>query len=200
MTDNKKPKVGSNDAPADNFFSNLDSLRLSQDFYTEIGVAKALVKVPVRKPLKQEFIRVRDDDAYRMETAVIEFKEDREYYFVAPEVRDELPGVWIPVRLVTCISRQAVVFLWPLKLPTPDGRSNPWFDTAIEGARLAAKGWVKVVADMSLGGYQVYNAVGDLPEPEWTDHTFAQLLEVAFRDRYIGDMSHPVIQRLLGYV
>ena len=92
------------------------------------------------------------------------------------------------------------MFLWPLKLPIPDGRGKSWHDSALEAARLAAEGWVKVVADMNLSAYQVFNALGDLPEPEWPDHTFAQLLEVAFRDRYIRDMEHPAIQRLLGRV
>ncbi len=196
MTDPKDPKGKKTDNP----FADLDSLRLSQDVGAEIGVAKAWVRVPVRKPKRQEFIRVRDDDAYRMETAIIEFKDDREIFLVAPDVRNKLPGDWVPVRLVTCISRQGVVFLWPLKLPTPDGRANTWFETAIEGARHAVDGWVKVVADMNLGGYQVYNALGELTPPEWPEYTFAELLEVAFRDRYIRDMEHPAIKRLLGYV
>jgi hypothetical protein len=202
MADPKDPKapIDPKKDKTDNPFADLDSLRLSQDFGAEIGVAKALVRVPVRRPTRTEFIRVRDDEAYRMETSILENKEERETFLVAPDVRDQLPGDWAPVRLVTCISRQGVVFLWPLKLTPADGRSNPWYDSAIEGARHAVDGWVKIAADMHLGAYQVYNALGDLPEPAWPEYTFAQLLEVAFRDRFIRDMNHPAIQRLLGYV
>jgi len=164
-----------------------------------VGVKKALVRVPVRKPHRQEFVRVRNDAAYRLETGLLELKEDREFYLLSPEVRDQMPGDWVPVRLVTAINRQGVVFLWPLRLPDPDGRANAWHDTAIHAAGLAHNRWVKVVPDMSLGGYQVYEAVGELPDPEWPEHDFQRLIAVAFRDRFIREMDHPVIARLLGH-
>ena len=37
-----------------------------------------------------------------------------------------------------------------------------------------------------------------LPEPEWpTDKTFNDILRIAFKDRLIETVDHPVIQRLL---
>jgi hypothetical protein len=179
-------------------FSDLSKLRLSQDFHKQIGVKKALVRVPVRKPHKQEFIRVRPEPEYRLETGLLELKEDREFYLLDPEVRDQLPGDWSPVRIVTCINRQGVVFLWPLKLPDLDGRANSWAETAVRAADLATRQWLKLVADMALGGYQSYLATGELPEPEWPEYAFKRLLAVAFRDHIIRDMEHPVIARLLG--
>jgi hypothetical protein len=172
---------------------------LAQDFHTQVGVQKALVRVPVRKPHKQEFIRVNPKPEFRLETGLLELKEDREFYLLAPDMRDKIPEDWVPVRLVTCITRQGVVFLWPLKLPDPNGRANSWYETALMGADMATKQWVKMVADMNLGGYQTYVATGQLPEPEWPQHDFQRLIAVAFRDRVISDMGHPVINRLLGY-
>ena len=86
---------------------------------------------PVRKPNKQEFVRVNPAPEFRLETGLLELKEDREFYLLDPDVRDQLPGDWVPVRLVTCITRQGVVFLWPLKLPDPDGRANSWYETGV---------------------------------------------------------------------
>jgi len=120
-------------------FGDLSKLRLAQDFHQQVGVQKALVRVPVRKPHKQEFIRVNPAPEYRLETGLLELKEDREFYLLAPDVRDQLPGDWTPVRLVTCINRQNVVFLWPLKLPAPDGRPNSWHETALTAADIAIK-------------------------------------------------------------
>jgi hypothetical protein len=54
------------------------SLRLSQNFHESLGVKKALITVPVRKPAKQDFIRVHPDPDYRLETAVFNLKEERE--------------------------------------------------------------------------------------------------------------------------
>ncbi|GMW07798.1 MAG: hypothetical protein AMXMBFR8_25940 [Nevskiales bacterium] len=177
---------------------DIDALRLSQNFREQIGVTKALGRVPVRRPTRQEFVRVRDDDSYRMDTALLELKDENEYYLLTPDVREAMPGEWFPARLVTAINRQGVVFLWPLKLAGSDGQTNSWYDTAIEAAELATKKWVKVVADKSLGGYQTYIANGNLSEPEWPEHKFERLLEVAFRDRIVRSMDHPVIRRLLG--
>lgn len=180
-------------------FGNLDNLKLSQDFHTQVGVKKILVRVPVRKPTKQEFVRVHPDPGYRLDTAVIDVKDDREMFLLTPDMWDQLPGEWIPVRIFTAINRQGVVFLWPCRLPDPDGKPNPWHETALSAAESSITAWTKVVADMDLGGYQTYQAQAELPEPVWPEHSFNQLLKVGFGDRFIKDESHPVVKRLLGY-
>jgi hypothetical protein len=57
---------------------DLSRLRLSQNFADAIGVKKALITVPVRKPGRQDFVRVHPDPAFRIETAVIELKDENE--------------------------------------------------------------------------------------------------------------------------
>ena len=42
------------------------SLRLTSDFSASIGVKKALLSVPVRKPDKSWFVRVHPSDEYRL--------------------------------------------------------------------------------------------------------------------------------------
>jgi hypothetical protein len=61
-------------------FADLSKLRLSQAFTESVGTKKLLTTVPVRKPGNQEFVRVHPDAEYRGPFAVIELKEDREYY------------------------------------------------------------------------------------------------------------------------
>lgn len=96
---------------------DLARLRLSQDFESTLGIKKALLTVPVRKPNRQEFIRVHPDKAYRFDTALLEVKEDREVYLVSPELRADLPGEVTAKTLFTSINRQNVVFLWGVRLP-----------------------------------------------------------------------------------
>ena len=51
---------------------------------------------------------------------------------------------------------------------------------------------------MPLGAYDVSVATVKLPDPEWpTDKTFNDILRIAFKDRLIDTVEHPVIQRLL---
>jgi hypothetical protein len=92
------------------------------------------------------------------------------------------------------------VFLWEVNLPRPDGRADDWSRTALEALDMAGTKWVRVVANMGLGGYDVYTASGDLPDPTWPDLPFKDLLRIAFKDRFITDRSHPVLRRLRGEV
>ena len=179
---------------------DLSSLRLSQDFGSMVGVKKVITTIPVHKPHKQEFVRIRPEDDYQFSTAVIEMKEDRETFLIAPELWSELPGEIVPKIFLTGMTRQGVLFLWSIRLPNADGRHDNWNRSALEAAELAKKKWVKVVSNMALGGYEVYEATGELPDPEWPDLSFGEIMEIAFKDRYITGMDHPVIRRLNGEI
>ncbi len=175
-------------------------LKLSQDFAASIGVKKALLTVPVRRPDRQTFIRVHPGPDYRLQTAVIELKEERETYLVAPELWPELPEEIIPKVLLTAITRQGVAFLWPIRLPDSGGRLDEWSRSALEGASRAEDHWVKLVGNRSLGAYEVYDATGELPDPEWPDASFRELLKIAFKDRFIDSLDHSVIKRIRGEI
>src|ERR1035437_8048721 len=132
-------------------FIDLEKLRVSQDFGSMIGVKKALLAVPVRKPHRQEFVRVHPSPAYRFDTVVIELKDERgETYLVAPALRENLPDEVVPKTLLTAINRQGVLFLWPIRLPGRDGKIDTYNRSAFEIAELAQAQWVRVAANMSL--------------------------------------------------
>jgi hypothetical protein len=183
---------------------NPASLRLSQDFGDAFAVKKMLLSVPVRKPPNHVFIRVHPGEDYRLQTAVIETKEDKdkEIFLVAPALWPELAAevTFSPRVFFTTITRQGVVYFWPIRLPGADGKIDEWSRTALEAAQLAMHGWVRVVSNMSLGAYEVVPATGRLPEPEWPGLTFQQLLRIAFRDRFINTLDHPKLRQLRGEV
>jgi hypothetical protein len=57
------------------------SLRLDQTFTDGTAVKKLITTIPVRKPSRQDFVRVHSDPAYRLSpAAIIELKDDREVY------------------------------------------------------------------------------------------------------------------------
>ncbi len=206
MTDNSKKEGDapeSRDAtpspnPLDPF--NPAALRLDQSFAESAGVKKLLTTVPTRKPNRQDFVRVRPGEDWRVQTAIIELKEDRETFLVGREMWAELPGEIIPVCLYTAINRQGVLFLWPVKLPGEDGRWNEWNRSAMEAAEHATSRWIRVASNMALGAYEISEATGDLPDPTWPDIEFGEILKLAFRDRFVTTPEHPVVQRLRGAV
>ena len=176
------------------------TLRLSQDFTNMVGVKKVLTKVPCRKPHRQEFFRVRAGSDWRVDTAILEDIVDRESYLVAADL---LPDIDAEVRFVClrlAINKQGDPFIWPLKLPGPDGRRNHWHESAIQAATVAEKKWVRISANMTAGLYDVYEATGDLAEPTWPEQNYRDLLELAFRDRRIDNNDHPVLRALRGEV
>ena len=184
--------------PADPF--DPANLRLKQDFGAEVGVKKLLTRVPVRKPNGQDFIRVHPGEDYRVDAGLIELKDEREIYLVIPELHVELSGEIRPARLFTTLNRQGILTLWPCWLPSSDGRTNAWHQTALEAAEMAMEQWTRIRANMNLGGYETFVAHADLPEPEFPTDTFSKLLEIAFRDRRIDDVDHPILKRLRGSV
>jgi hypothetical protein len=173
--------------------------RLGQSFAENVGVKKHITSVPVRKPHRHSFVRTRLDTEYRLSpAAIIEDSESREAYIVAPDIAVELSNEFNLVELFTAIDRQGGLSIWPVKLPGIDGRQNAWHTSMMAAAEMATKKWVRVVANMSVGAYDVFEATGNLPEPEWPELTFPRILEIAFRGRVIDSFDHPLLKRLRG--
>ena len=192
-----EPPVTESETAPDPF--NPESLRISQDFAAAAGVKQVLATIPVRKPNRQDFVRVHPSEDYQLTTVVIELKDERESYLVTPDLRDELIGEVIPVTLFLAVNRQSVVSFWPCKLPDPSGRVNAWHQSALEAAHLARDGWIRVTADMSLGAYRIFQATGELPDPEWPEESLGELLKIAFKGgKLIDSVDHPVLKRLRG--
>jgi hypothetical protein len=180
----------------------LASLRLSQDFASAVGVKRLITTIPVRKPSREWFVRTHPDPAYRLQTAVLELKEDRETYLVSPRLWPELTSeaTFSPRLLVASITRQGDVFLWPIRLPGADGRIDDWSRSAMDAADEAKSRWVRVTANMSLRAYDITVAPGQVAEPVWPDLSFQQIIKIAFRDKMIDEWNHPVLRRLRGEV
>jgi hypothetical protein len=179
---------------------NLNKLRLSQDFDANLGVKKALLTVPVRKPNRQEFIRVHPGEDWRLATMILELKEKGETFLVDQNLWGDLQQELIPKILYMVINRQGVITFWPIRLPGEDGRHDPWNRSALEAADMAQKQWVRVAANRSLCAYEVYPATADIQEPEWPETTFQEVLQVAFKDRFIHSLDHPVLRHLRGEI
>ncbi len=192
----KQPTTPPAEAKPDPF--DLTTLRLDQSFIETAGVKKLLTTVPVGKPNPQDFVRVHPGKDYRDTFATIEWKEDREFFIVAPGVAKELPGECVFVTLYTAINRQGVVRLWPVRLPGPDGRIIEWHRSLAEAAERAIDRWVRVKANKSLNAYEIFEAISTLADPEWPDVPFQELLRIGFRDRLINSLDHPLISRLRG--
>lgn len=131
----------------------------------------------------------------------MEIDADRETFIVSPAASIELKqSEYYLANLFLCLTRQEVLFLWPVKLPDPDGRKNDWHTSSQIAAEHAMKEWVKVEADMNLRAYVTSLPESKWPEPEWPTLPFSQILRIAFRDRMIEGPDHLAIKKLRGAV
>ena len=100
--------------------------------------------------------------------------------------------------LYTAVNRQGVYFLWPVRLPDETGRLDEWNKSAHKAAHQAMKEWVKVASNRSLGAYETFSPKSELPQPEWPDISFQEMLKIAFGDYQITSLDHPILKRLRG--
>jgi hypothetical protein len=177
---------------------DLASLRLNPSFLETAGVKKLITTVPSHKPNPQDFVRVRPEPEFRENLATIELKDEREDYIVRPELLPDLSNEVSYVTLFTAISRQGVIFLWPVKLTAPDSKRNDWARSAREAAEMAMTRWIRLKANISLGAYEIHVAESEMADPVWPDLSFTELLRIAYRDRMITSLDHSVVKRLRG--
>ena len=187
--------------PPDPF--DLGSLRLGSDYSVGLGVRRVLTTIPVRKPTKDEWFRRRQGDEWMLTTAVLEVEKgvDRSTYLLARHLWTEYSGEVTPAVLYVCMNRQGDLFVWRVKLPGPDGRTNTWTESALEIAKAAETTWCRMKSDLTNGIYTHFvpaDAVV-LPEPTWpADLTMSDIIKIAFRGRLIETADHPVLRALRG--
>jgi len=176
---------------------DLESLRIDSDF-ENISVKRVLNVVPIRKPSKQEFFRVVPGDEWTFQTWILDFKEDREIYLVSPAIAPHIEHELKPVALYTAYNRRGDYFLIYVPLPR-DGKWNRWHESLHLIVTQAKENWVRADSDLGAGHYKLVVATGDIKEPNLPEvRDFKQLLDIAFRDRFIADLSHPIIEKLQG--
>jgi hypothetical protein len=179
------------------------ALAIDQSFDLEGGIREVVTKVVVKKPGRNEFIRVHPGEDYRADFVTLRVREpDDTWYIVAPGPAAQLTAddETRRCRIYTYISRQGKIGLWPVDLPTPEGKINDWHAQAHTAAEIARGDWTRIKANMSLGAYETIVATADLGEPSWPDKTFYELLDIGFKDRVIKDLDHEVLKRLRGEI
>jgi hypothetical protein len=198
LTAVEQPATDTPASPPDPFAP--ENLRLDQSFTETVGVKKLLTTIPVRRPNRQTFFRVHPDPAYRDVFPMIEDKGEGEEYIVHKDIVPKLSDELVIKQLCLAITRQNTVFFLPLRLPGSDGKDMEWWRSLREHADRATAHWIRVVANKELGAYDALQAVANLPEPEWPDLPFWDLIKTAFKDHLIQTTDHPVVKRLRGLV
>lgn len=180
--------------------SSFASLVLPQDFDAAAGVESLMLTVPVRKPTKLAFVRVHPSPEFRAALAILR-DDNGDMYAVHPTVYPYLTNEASPAMLYTTQDEGGTVFLWPVTLPGPDGRTNTWSQSAHAAAQAAQTDWLRVSSRRDAQMYGTTKSKVSRPDPKWPEKSFEDLLRVAFDDgRLIDSLDHPIVRRLQGEV
>jgi hypothetical protein len=184
-----------------------EALRIPQEYLDGIAATPLTVGIEVIKPHSQEYVRVHPDEGFRYCAPLIALKEEKDArYLIHPSfLKWVTASERIQFRfemLYLYVTRAGKVAFWPVKVRT--GRENSWLTSADAAAEHAKKKWVCIISNQKRGRYDVFEAKGDFPDPDWLEitqgKTLFQLLAIAFKEKLIMNENHPLIQKLLGLV
>jgi hypothetical protein len=167
----------------------------------DIATKRIVHHMKVRKPYRHEFFRVHPDQAFCTDVYLIEAGEgiERDAFIVIPALAREILAETSRRRLFVCVNRAETPFIWASKLPTT-ATTNSWVDTALTIAESAKQYWVRMIPDIGAGHYEEARAEGLLAEPKFPNLTFAQILELGFKNKLITDYDHEVLRSLRGEI
>ncbi len=193
-TPNQEPRSTSGGS----IFDDIGKLRKRQDFDSLVGTQRHLTSVPVGKPGKQMWFRVRPGEEWQIQASLLDWEDDGTQFYIDPQLAPELEAEAKRVVIRTVVTTQCSMRLWPIRLPNHDGSDNPWFESARRVAGQAEREWVRMFANREARGYDVFTSAGDFDGPVWSEHSFAELLKIAFAGKVIESIDHPVVAKLLG--
>jgi hypothetical protein len=124
----------------------------------------------------------------------------RDPYLVSPAIADlkkDDEDTIRPIYLVRYVTMAGEEGLWPVKLNSPDGKSNRWNTSALNALKIAEEGaWVRLISKGEYRATVSPKTLKDTP-PRWSNRTFKQLVNAAFpADRVVTSLDHPIWEEL----
>jgi hypothetical protein len=171
--------------------------RLDQNFALDVQAKKIAVSVPVGRPNPKLWICIHPSVDWRAPVALIEDKANQRTYVVTPEIVPEVTGDLVRKLLVTYITTQGAMGLWPIKLPDEGGRLDAWNESARLIVNEYPGQWVRIISNQDNQCYEVQPSKIERPDPQW-QRDFGYVFSLAFKNRVISDISHPVLKSLRG--
>jgi hypothetical protein len=171
-----------------------------------------LTDLPVRAPDKSWWCRVHPE--IMLDTRVIELKEERETYLVDPSLDARLRASKEPNykrrRFYLAVNRQEKLFFWMVRCPEDDTREpDKYMKPILKAVEMAKAEWIRVSWNDEKKEHEIRtlpqvdstdpSVLSDLnEEPIWPELTLAELIKLAFEDRFIQTSDHPILKRLRG--
>lgn len=152
--------------------------------------------VPVRTPDRQWWFRCHRDPAMSVpvDLLVVRSGPDEGMYFLDPDIEfpDELDQYIVPALLTRSITHDGVEFFFLAKQSAKSPKQST--RRCVNEAR---NSWIQMKWNPTTKAYDFQYARQLRRDPEWSDKSLDELLEMAFGDSFITRVDHEVITRLI---
>jgi len=184
---------------------NFEDLRVTETL--PIAVKRVVNSIPFRRPGSGvEFFRIRPEAEWKFPTYILDLSSSSEgegKFLLDPALYHEVIETkkLKLVTIFTCITYgSSEIFLSEISQPDAEGKDHEFNRTRRLAYKAAETRWVKLQRNDSIGAYDTVLAISNLPEPEWPEEpeNIIKAIEIAFKDRFIDDINHPVLKRLRG--
>jgi hypothetical protein len=179
-----------------------ENVRINPSYLLQGAVKKHRIYIPVRRPNKQDFVRVHPDPKFQIAAALIELEEERSMpYWILPSLLPELdPSNYRFFNLALAVTRLGNPFLWKVAMPGPDNRPNPWHTSMLDAIEFCKQKWARVVPVMQNKCYELREPMANFPAPEWPNDIpdIYAALRLGFKGFVIDSLDHEILKRLHG--
>jgi hypothetical protein len=165
------------------------------------GGQKVLTIGVAKRPPKQVYARVHPDPAFHIEKlAIIDHEATRELYVVTVAVQAALAIEFRTCDAYLAVTQHKDLFFWLTRVPDATRGGERWSASNRDAVQRAIMSWVRVHPNQSAGQYDIFIGGDILGEPIWPDPVLSvwELLRIAFKDRVIQTLDHPIVRQLQG--
>jgi hypothetical protein len=167
---------------------------------------ESLTRISTNKPKKDVYIRVHPDYFQDLISVIDKSGMESTTYVMAGEVvqqalgEEAIESMLQNRRYFLYVTQGGSYGLWGITLPMDDeGRElNSWTESALRVINQAQGKWLRHYAKRGDGSYRVIPATKDLGDPKWPSESWEEILELAFKDKFIEDINHPYFEKLRG--
>jgi hypothetical protein len=101
---------------------------------------------------------------------------------------------------VPLLSSLGSYMLWIINMTERNGELSGWSSSAMDAVSEATGKWVRIIADTEEGAYTTFVAQNQeaLGSPSFPDWSLEKVIALAFKDRIIESLEHPLVKVRAG--
>lgn len=188
-------RVRGNGAAPSSPFDDIEALRKSNKAAFG-GEKEGPVTVILGRPKKEVYVRFRDDDAYYLPAYVWTVSDDsRVIYFITNNLWDleDLQGGLRAVILAPWLGSDNSIGIWAAPASSTAGS---WYDSGQEVLAVGRREWIRMQTDTKERRYRYFLPTKPVPDRDWPDLNFGEMLKRAFGSRVVDTEDHELIRKL----